>query len=63
LTKVINLRHLAEALKFSDYTKESIVANLVDLIPHWIDRDTEGYLNKTQEDTVKKVIQRAFNIS
>ena len=62
LTKVVNLRHLVEAVQFSDLTKEGIVDNLIDLIPHWIDRDTDGYLNKAQEELVLKTIQRAFNI-
>jgi len=62
LNKIVNMRHLVEAVKFSDYTKEGIVANLVDLIPHWIDRDTDGYLNTAQQELVMKSIQRAFGI-
>ena len=63
LNKIVNMRHLVEAVQFSDYTKEGIVSNLIDLIPHWIDRDTDGYLNSAQEELVLKSIQRAFNIT
>jgi len=63
LNKIVNMRHLVEAVQFSDLTQESIVDNLLDLIPHWIDRDTDGYLNSAQQELVLKSIQRAFNIS
>jgi MoxR-like ATPase len=62
LTKIVNMRHLVEAVQFSDYTKEGIVDNLLDLVPHWVDRDTDGYLNTAQRDIVLKSIQQAFNI-
>jgi midasin (ATPase involved in ribosome maturation) len=62
LNKIVNMRHLVEAVQFSDYTKESIVGNLVDLIPHWVDRDTDGYINSAQKELVLKAIQRAFNL-
>jgi MoxR-like ATPase len=62
LTKIVNMRHLVEAVQFSDFTEEGVVNNLLDLIPHWVDRDTDGYLNDAQKELIMKSIQRAFNI-
>jgi MoxR-like ATPase len=63
LNKVVNLRHLTEVIEFSDGTKESLIANVVDLIPHWVDRDSDGYINSAQKELVLKSIVRAFDIS
>jgi len=62
LEKIVNLRHLVEAVKFSDLTEEGIVANLLDLIPHWVTRDTDGYINKPQKDIVMRAIKQSFDI-
>jgi MoxR-like ATPase len=62
IDKIVNLRHLVESVKFSDLSKESIVANLLDLVPHWVNRDSDGYINAAQKSVVLKAIKQSFNI-
>jgi len=64
LTRVINLRHLTEALDLADPAnlEQDVIANIIDLIPHWVARTTDGSLNSEQEKKVSLYIKEAFGI-
>jgi len=57
LTKLVNLRHLAEILEFSE--DESDVPDVaMDLIPTWCTQDQHGYPNETQEAIIEGIIEK-----
>jgi len=56
LTKLINMRHLAEILEFSE--KDDLTEAAMDLIPTWCTDDQNGYPNETQSDIIEAIIEK-----
>ena len=57
LNKLINLRHLAEILEFSETASDMQEAAL-DLIPTWTSMDQHGYPNQTQADIIEGLVEK-----
>lgn len=56
LVKLVNLRHLAEILEFSD--TDDILDAAMDLIPTWCTQDQAGYPNETQSSIIEGIIEK-----
>ncbi len=61
LSKIINIRHLVEAIEFSN-TEDEIAEILKDTILAWVDRDLDGYPHATQIEIIEKLINDIWNL-
>ncbi len=60
INKIINQRHMSEAVLLSEGKMDIVKQNLADLVLNWIDRDTNGYPMKEQNKIVMKTIAKVF---
>ena len=60
LNKIINIRHLVEAIEFSK-TDEEIPEVLRETILAWVDRDIDGYPQHSQIEVIEKLIVEIWN--
>lgn len=58
LTKILNLRHLCEAIELAS-TPDEITENLMDMIPVWAERTPEGYPEPAQVKLLESLINGA----
>lgn len=61
VSKIINIRHLVEAIEFSK-TEEEIAEILKDTILAWVDRDIDGYPQSSQVEIIDKLINDIWEI-
>ena len=59
ITKLLNLRHLCETVQFSS-NSDDLIEYLYDLIPNWVARTPEGYLEEEQVRLIEDIITEAF---
>jgi len=58
LSKLINLRHLAQSLQDSK-TEDDLYNCLMDRVPKWVERDMGGKLLDDQIEVIKKALRKA----
>lgn len=61
LSKIINIRHLVEAIEFSNIEAE-VPEILRDTILAWVDRDIDGYPHGSQVEIIDKLINDIWDI-
>jgi len=61
VSKIINIRHLVEAIEFSN-TEIEIAEILKDTILAWVDRDIDGYPQASQVEVIEKLINDIWDI-
>ena len=61
LNKIINIRHLVEAIEFSNMEDE-IADILKDTILAWVDRDLDGYPHASQVEIIEKLIDDIWDL-
>ncbi len=61
INKIINIRHLVEAIEFSN-TENEIADILKDTILAWVDRDIDGYPQASQVEVIEKLINDIWDI-
>ena len=59
LTRIVDLRQLADAVEMADKETE-IKVNLADTMLSWVERDTEGQPVEEQVDAVMKILVKAW---
>jgi len=58
LTKVLNIRHLVEAITLSD-REDQIIDMLMDLIPTITTQDVHGHPNESQQATIETLLEKS----
>lgn len=61
LTKVLNLRHLCEAIELAS-TPAEVTENLLDMIPVWVERTPEGYPEPSQVTIIEGLINKTVGV-
>ena len=61
LSKIINIRHLVEAIEFSP-TEMEIPEVLNETILAWVDRDIDGYPHNVQIEIIQKLINEIWDL-
>ena len=59
LTRIVDLRHLVEAVEMADKEVE-IKPNLADTMLSWVERDADGHPVEEQIDAVMKILTKAW---
>lgn len=59
LSKIINLRHLSEAIDFAS-SEDEVKEILEDTILTWVDRDTDGYPESAQVELIQMTLEKVF---
>jgi len=61
ISKIVNVRHLVEAIEFAS-TEEEVADILKDTILAWVDRDIDGYPSLAQIEIVEKLINAIWKL-
>jgi len=61
VSKIVNIRHLVEAIEFSNSEIE-VSDILKDTVLAWVDRDIDGYPHASQMEVIEKLINDIWNL-